>query len=264
MMEETDVTTPDSFRFFRTFYEASKMIDGDKSRLRFYDAIIEYVFINKLPPFLDDESAEGRLLNMAWLLVKPVVDKSIGNSKGGRNSAGERPCMSGNNNAQNQQLNNSQSTVEQQSINSRTTVEQQSINRDKDKEKDKEKGIGIKEESTKKKRFDFLSELTLLGVSKQTASDFMEVRKQKKATNTQTAFNRIKSEINKAIAHGISAEDCIRMSVENSWQGFCYEWYQNKSTPTKHDPNPKNFTKTEYGTEQKKVITGPDLLRVYG
>lgn len=133
-MIDTDVTTPDSFRFFRTFYEATKMIGGDKSRLQFYDAISEYVFINKLPSFLDDKSAEGTLLNMAWLLVKPVIEKSIGNSKGGRNSGGDRPSMRDNKNAQ-----------KQHDYNSQSTVEQQSINRDKDKGigMDKDKGIGM-------------------------------------------------------------------------------------------------------------------------
>lgn len=137
-MIETDITTPDSFRFFRTFYEASKMIGGDKSRLQFYDAISEYVFVNKLPSFLDDESADGRLLNMAWLLVKPVVDKSIGNSNGGRNSGGDRPSMRGNQNAQKQHDYNSQSTVEQQSIN-RDKERDKGIGMD----KDKDKGIGM-------------------------------------------------------------------------------------------------------------------------
>ena len=127
-MTET-VTTPDSFRFFKTFYEASKMIGDDKARLRFYDAISEYVFLRTPPSFLGDESVEGRMLNMAWLLVKPVVDKSIGNSNGGRNSGGERPRMRGNHNARNQHENNSQTTVKQQSINT-------------DKERDKDKGVG--------------------------------------------------------------------------------------------------------------------------
>lgn len=135
-MTDADVITPDSFRFFRTFYEASKMIGDDKSRLKFYDAISEYVFINKLPPFLEDESGDGRLLNMAWLLVKPVVDKSIGNSNGGRNSGGDRPSMRGNQNAQ-----------KQHDCNSQSSVGQQSINRDKERDKgigmDKDKGIGM-------------------------------------------------------------------------------------------------------------------------
>lgn len=143
-MKDKEAITPDSFRFFRTFYEASKMIGDDKSRLRFYDTISEYVFLNELPSFLNDTSIEGRMLNMAWLLVKPVVDKSIGNSMGGRNSAGERPCMSGNNNAQKQHENNSQSTVEQQSI-----------NRDKEKDKEKEYGVLV-DESTRQKTMKFI------------------------------------------------------------------------------------------------------------
>lgn len=126
---EKNAIAPDSFRYFRTYYEASKMIGNDEARLRFYDAINEYVFLGEIPTFLGDESTEGRLLNMAWLLVKPVLDKSIGNSNGGRNSGGDRPSMVGNTNAQKQHVFNSQSSVEQLQNNT-------------DKERDKDIGIG--------------------------------------------------------------------------------------------------------------------------
>ena len=67
---------------------------------------------------------------MAWLLVNPVIDKSIRNSNGGRNSGGERPSMEGNDNARKQHENNSYSTP----------IQLQN-NRDKDKDKDKDKEI---------------------------------------------------------------------------------------------------------------------------
>lgn len=143
MIEEKDMT-PDSFRFFRTFYEAATMVGDDSTRLRFYDALNEYVFLGNQPSFFGDTSAEGRMLNMAWLLVKPVVDKSIGNSIGGRNSGGERPNMIGNTNAQ-----------KQHDFNSQSIVNQHQNNRDKDKDKDKEKDKEI-EESTKKNRTEFV------------------------------------------------------------------------------------------------------------
>ena len=56
----------------------------------------------------------------------------------------------------------------------------------------------------------------------------MEVRKGKKATNTETAFKSIEREIMKS---GRSAEECITLAVENSWSGFKAEWLFNHQRP---------------------------------
>lgn len=74
-------------------------------------------------------------------------------------------------------------------------------------------------------RFDFYKALLAIGVQEQTAKDWMQVRKEKRAANTETAFRRIGQEIAKT---GLTAEECIRLSAENSWQGFKAEWLQNK------------------------------------
>ena len=66
-------------------------------------------------------------------------------------------------------------------------------------------------------KFNFLSALKSLGVSDEVARDWMAVRKTKRATNTKTAFDRIKTEIDKS---GRTADECIRIAVEKSWQGF--------------------------------------------
>ena len=88
--------------------------------------------------------------------------------------------------------------------------------------KDNNKDINM---SIKKAAFDFYRELLLLGVNEQTAKDWMQVRKEKRAANTETAFRRIQQEIAKT---GLTAEECIRLSAETSWQGFKAEWLQNK------------------------------------
>lgn len=75
------------------------------------------------------------------------------------------------------------------------------------------------------KRFDFLNALGEIGVTEPTARDWMEVRKNKKATNTETAFKSIEREILKS---GRSAEECITLAVENSWSGFKAEWLFNQ------------------------------------
>ena len=77
----------------------------------------------------------------------------------------------------------------------------------------------------KKVRYDFKKALMEIGVSEQTAKDWMEVRKAKGAANTETSFKGIQREISKS---GISAEECITIAVENSWRGFKAEWVFNQ------------------------------------
>lgn len=80
----------------------------------------------------------------------------------------------------------------------------------------------------KAKKFDFKKSLIEIGVSPQVAEDWMQVRKAKRASNTETAFNRIKKEIEKS---GLSAEECITIAVARSWQGFQAEWIE-RQRPT--------------------------------
>lgn len=81
--------------------------------------------------------------------------------------------------------------------------------------------IKEKEDKSSTKKFDFKQALLDLGVGENVANDFLLVRKNKKATNSETAFKRIQTEIAKS---GLSANDCITVSVENDWKGFKAEW----------------------------------------
>lgn len=90
--------------------------------------------------------------------------------------------------------------------------------------KEIDKSISKKTKNTDK--FSFFEELLNLGVEKQIAEDFMAVRKKRKATNTLTAFKRLQSEIEKS---GMSANDCVRTSVEHDWKGFRADWLNNLS-----------------------------------
>ena len=74
------------------------------------------------------------------------------------------------------------------------------------------------------KKFNFKQALLDLGVEPDIVRDWLIVRKNTKATNTETAFNTIKSEIEKTNG---SANDCIKIAVERSWRGFKAEWYAN-------------------------------------
>ena len=80
-------------------------------------------------------------------------------------------------------------------------------------------------------KFNFKNELLKLGVQKQIAADWMKVRKQKKATNTETAFNALKAEFAKS---GLTANECVKIATERSWGGFRAEWdHASKTGQTK-------------------------------
>lgn len=58
-------------------------------------------------------------------------------------------------------------------------------------------------------------------------SDWMDVRRHKKARNTQTAIDGIGRELVKAVALGYTVDQCITEAVVRSWMGFKAEWMKN-------------------------------------
>ena len=78
-----------------------------------------------------------------------------------------------------------------------------------------------KNSGKKKSPFIFKKALIKLGVSEEIAEAWVEVRKAKKAVNTEVAFNRIKAEIEKS---GLSPNEAIKIAVEKSWRGFEASW----------------------------------------
>ena len=75
---------------------------------------------------------------------------------------------------------------------------------------------------------------TLQSVSDQVRSDWMELRRRKRAPITPTAVAGITREANKA---GISLEDALRFSCEFGWGGFRAEWLANKINLTTNRNN---------------------------
>ena len=67
-----------------------------------------------------------------------------------------------------------------------------------------------KNSGKKKSPFTFKKALIKLGVSEEIAEAWVEVRKAKKAVNTEVAFNRIKAEIEKS---GLSPNEAIKIAV---------------------------------------------------
>jgi len=80
--------------------------------------------------------------------------------------------------------------------------------------------------------FSFYNSLIKLGANKQLVNDWLKVRKTKKATNTETAFNKF---IKQYQLSGQTLDAVLEKCVEKSWSGFEADWFK-KETANLH-PN---------------------------
>lgn len=77
-------------------------------------------------------------------------------------------------------------------------------------------------------RFMFKNALISLGVTPQTATDWIKVRQAKKAAQTETAFNIIKREVAAVCNnYGVTADDAIKVAIDRNWQGIKATWFDN-------------------------------------
>lgn len=70
-------------------------------------------------------------------------------------------------------------------------------------------------------KFSFEKSLLKLGANKQFVSEFMEVRKAKRAVDSETAFTRFISEQQKS---GKSLDEVLELCIVNSWKSFNASW----------------------------------------
>lgn len=75
--------------------------------------------------------------------------------------------------------------------------------------------------------FNFLNSLISLDIDKDVANDWIQVRRNKNASNTKTAFNMIEKEIKECNNIGLNPNDCIKLAVQKSWSGFYFKWAKN-------------------------------------
>lgn len=93
-----------------------------------------------------------------------------------------------------------------------------------------------------------VSQLQSLGVDKQVAAEYLNLRKRKKANLTPVALEGLRREASIA---GMSLGDVMRSCVENGWQGFKAEWVQNRQRA-----GPKNIHEIRAATNA--ALTGRD------
>ena len=77
-----------------------------------------------------------------------------------------------------------------------------------------------------KGKFNFANALLSQGVDQKLISEYMEVRKAKKAVNSETAFKSLVSEQQKSC---LNLNQVIEHCVVNSWKGFKAEWIKSSN-----------------------------------
>ena len=158
------------------------------------------------------ESETGFSQKRIDLEIKKYKSNAKNKSKAGKASAKARQVKA-----------SSKVTGVKQTLNTTSTDEQLNINH---------KPITINQEPVSNKdivastpKFNFKNELLSLGVDKDILNDWMKVRKNKNATNTESAFRLLVSQISKS---GLTIDQGIRFANSENWGAFKLTWYQNK------------------------------------
>lgn len=116
----------------------------------------------------------------------------------------------------------------------------------------------IEIEKEKKRKFtknDFKKILIDLGSDETHVADWLQVRADKKASNTETALKTFVNECNK---HNYPVASAVQVCAENSWAGFKYEWLNNLKNNSNANRSSNNAGSNT--TDFSKVIAGIDAM----
>jgi len=91
------------------------------------------------------------------------------------------------------------------------------------KQPDKIRGDKKKEDNT----FNFKQSLLNYGFDKVIVNDWLEVRKNKKATNSETAYNQFIKVVKRAEENFVDKDRILAKCVEKDWRGLEYSWLEN-------------------------------------
>lgn len=98
----------------------------------------------------------------------------------------------------------------------------------------------VKENNNTASPFSFFNSLINYGFDKNLVSDWLKVRKTKKATNTETSFNSFIKEIEK---RNCNLNETLEYIIVKNWSGFKWSWYDTEKEKE------KSFAKKEKETE---------------
>lgn len=100
-----------------------------------------------------------------------------------------------------------------------------------------------------KEKFNFADALVSQGADQKLISEYMEVRKAKRAVNSETAFKSLISEQQKS---GLTLNQVLEHCVVNSWKGFKAEWVKTQNQPDQQN-KPHRFGQSFAQSQMKDV-----------
>lgn len=103
--------------------------------------------------------------------------------------------------------------------------------------------------SDKPKRFDFKKALIEVGADEELVTAFMAVRKTKKATNTQKAFDLFVGNVNKS---NMKLNQVLEICIQRDWKGFDPSWLKNQSTNSGYQPKQNQAANRMQEIEQQR------------
>jgi len=115
-----------------------------------------------------------------------------------------------------------------------------------------------KNENENNIKFNFKKSLINYGFDKKLVDDWIKVRKDKRASNTETAFNSFINEVKK---RDVNINELLELIVVKNWSGFKWEWYDNVNKGKQSDvgfqkpnTNDSKFFVTESGIKIQRGI----------
>lgn len=185
------------FNFFRSYYDVFNELTNDKDKLAFIEALFDRQFLGVKPTGLKG------MAKFAWISQVNSIDSQV---KGYEDKT--------------------KTTLNQKKITptdggSTTPTEQV---QEKGQVQGEEKGQDVPSALP----FSFYNSLLKLGASKNLVSEWLKVRKNKKATNSETAFKSFKKQLETSKQ---PIDKVLELCVVNSWSGFKADWYKEVDKP---------------------------------
>jgi hypothetical protein len=180
----------DSTIFYRSFYEAINSLPNQEDKACVYRAIFEYSLNFK------EVELDG-VCKTIWLLIKPQLDANLKRFENGNKAKTKQ----------------TKSKTEAKQKQNRSKVEANNNNNVNNNDN---------VNNNVNKNFNFRESMIDLGFDVNLVDQWIQVRKTKKLTNTETAFN---STIEQMKLCGKPKNELLKIAVENSWGGFKKAYY---------------------------------------
>jgi hypothetical protein len=208
----------DSMIFYRSFYECLKELDAE-IKAEVYDAIFSYG--------LDFENVEFKniVARSMFTLIKPQLDANIRRFENGK-------------------IPKNKQTISKTEANDKQNTSKGLTNVNVNDNVNKNDNVNVKVNDNvilleKETKFDFKKSCIDYGFKIELINDWLQVRKNKKLTNTETAFNKF---INQVEINEHDKNIILEKCIEKSWGGFESDWFKTNNI---------NFNKINTGNNGK-------------